>query len=165
MLTGFSACQDKRKAKNYNQETNVGQDGLNFINTALEGGATEVKAANVAITNAASPRVKAFAQMMIADHTKAGNELKDIADDKLVSTTDGISPEHQKMISGLSAKKGANFDKAYMQMMVADHKTTVELFERATHLNTSKVKNFAEQTLPLLRQHLDSATAINNTLK
>ena len=165
VMLSSTSCKEKRKAKNYNQETNVGQDGINFIVKALEGSATEIKVANFALTRAANPRVKAFAQMMITDHTRAAYELKGIASNKRVTTIDVISPEHEKMITDLSVNKKAKFDKAYMQMMLADHKETITLFKGATHYNSSKLKRFAEETLPILQMHLDSAVAINNSLK
>lgn len=165
VMLSVTACQDKRKAKNYNQETNVGQEGLNFIVKALESGQMEVKAGTVAVAKSKNYRVKAFADMMVKDHTKAGYDLKAIADQKLVSTPEVLSAVHQQMITDLSAKKGADFDRAYLQMMVADHQEDIALFKSTTKNNSAKLKRFAGETLPMLQMHLDSAVAIQKSLK
>jgi putative membrane protein len=158
------ACHEK-KSKNYNQETLVDQQGLNFIRDGIEGGLTEIKASGLAITKSSNQRVIGFAKMMISDHTQTGNELKKIENDKRVTEADTISGDHQKMISDLTKKSGSNFDKAYMQMMVKDHENAVKLFADATTNNEVEIQNFAKKTLPTLKMHLDSAKVIVASLK
>jgi putative membrane protein len=161
-----TACNDNRRAKNYNEKTLVDDMGLAFIKTANEGSLTEIKAATVAQSKSQNPRVINFAKMMIADHTAAGKELQQLADKKDVVHNDNvISKEHQQMISEIGKLNGAEFDKAYMGMMVTDHVKTIEGFKSVTR-NTSKALNdYAEKTLPKLMMHLDSAKAINASLK
>jgi uncharacterized protein (DUF305 family) len=54
------------------------------------------------------------------------------------------------------------FDKAYMTMMVSDHKKDVSDFRNASKsLKDSTIKGFAARTLPVLQMHLDSAQAIS----
>lgn len=134
----------------------------NFAMKAASGGMMEVQAANLAMQNAASDRVKNFATMMIRDHGKANDELKSIASGKGVSVPTDLMPEHKEHINMLQGKTGKEFDKAYMSMMVNDHKKDVSEFEKASkNAKDADIKNFATQTLPVLRMHLDSAQAIN----
>jgi len=77
----MQACQNKQ-GKNYNQEEQAAQDGLTFVKNGMEGGLTEIKASGLAITNSRNQRVISLAKMMIEDHTKAGDELKQIESDK-----------------------------------------------------------------------------------
>jgi putative membrane protein len=49
------------------------------VNDILSDGMAEVETATLARERAANPDVKQFAQMMIDDHTKAGDQLKQIA--------------------------------------------------------------------------------------
>jgi putative membrane protein len=58
----------------------------------------------------------------------------------------------------LDHKTGADFDKAFAEDMVSDHKKAVAAFEKAA--NNSKdpdVKAFAAKTLPTLKMHLSMA--------
>lgn len=61
----------------------------------------------------------------------------------------------------LSAKHGTEFDTAYSKDMVKDQKVTVKLFETEAKSGTSpEVKEFANETLPTLRDHLKNARAV-----
>jgi putative membrane protein len=164
ILFALSSCSYK-KAKNYNSETNADQDGMTFIKNGLEGGLTEIKASSLAITNSSNQRVLMLAKMMIDDHTKAGDELKKIKGDKDVIAKDTINTEHLQMIHALSDQKGPAFDRAYLQMMVADHEKAVALFAGATRVNSPEIKDFAAKTLPAIQMHLDSSRAILASLK
>lgn len=160
-----AGCQDNRKAKNYNDKTLVDDEGLAFIKQAAEAGHTEIKAANVAQAKSQNPRVISFAKMMIADHMQAGEELSKLADKKYVNTPLGINQEHQMKIDSISKLSGAAFDKAYMQMMVMDHEKVVKLFEDSGNNTSASIDKFVKQNLPKMQMHLDSAKAINTSLK
>lgn len=164
MFTAFS-CQDTHKAKNYNDKTIADLDAINFIRGGIEGGLTEIKAANIAKEQSSNPRITQFADMMIADHIRLGRELKKVERDKLIDERDSINAEHQKMLSELSERSGDDFDKAYMQMMVADHESAIKLFTEAGSNTSATIQNVAEKALPKLRMHLDSAKAISASLK
>lgn len=167
MVTLFvlPSCQDNRKARNYNSKTLVDGGGITFIKSGIEGGLTEIKAAKIAETNSKNPDIINFAKMMIADHTKAGDELKKIESDKYVTGGDTVSGDHQKMIAQLATKTGTDFDRLYIQTMVLDHEAAVRLFTEATNDKSATIKNFAAKTLPTLKMHLNSAKDICARLK
>ena len=160
-----SSCDDPKKANNYNQETTVDQSSLNFINTAIDGSRTEVKLANVATHISQNPRILRFAKMMITDHTKGIEELKILRKKELINQNDALSTEHRKLIDSLSKLSGADFDKTYMQVMVADHEKTADLFREETREREASVQALVRKTLPTIEMHLDSAKAIAMTLK
>lgn len=133
-----------------------------FITKAASGGMMEVQLGNLAQEQAQNQRVKDFGAMMVRDHSKANDELKSIASGKNVALSDSLMPEHKHHVTDLQKRKGAAFDKAYMNMMVQDHQKDVQEFEKASNnLSDGEVKAFATRTLPTLKAHLDSATAIN----
>lgn len=133
-----------------------------FMTKAASGGMMEVQLGQLAQQQAQSQRVKDFGAMMVRDHSKANDELKSLASGKNVTLSDSLMPEHKHHVTDLQKRKGASFDKAYMSMMVQDHQKDVQEFEKASNnLSDGEVKAFATRTLPVLRSHLDSATAIN----
>ena len=164
MFTAFS-CQDARKAKNYNDKTKADLDAINFIRGGIEGGLTEIKAANIAKEQSSNPRIAQFADMIIADHIRLGRELKKIETDKMIDDRDTINADHQIMLKALADKTGDDFDRAYIQMMVTDHEKAIELFTGAGDNTSATIQKVAENALPKLRMHLDSAKAINASLK
>ncbi len=74
--------------------------------------------------------------------------------------------DHQHHVDELKTKKGADFDKAYISMMVQDHEEDIRKFEQASqNAKDADTKAFASKTLPILRQHLEMAKSINGGLK
>lgn len=137
-----------------------------FMMEAANGGMMEVDLGNVAESNAASPKVKAFGKMMVTDHTKANNELKALAAKKNVTLPASPDEEHQGHINDMKGKKGADFDKAYVDMMVSDHETDVKKFEdESSNGKDADVKAFATKTLPVLKKHLTSIKEIQGSMK
>ncbi len=164
-LIAATACNDNRKAKNYNEKTLVDDMALSFIKKANEAGLTEIKAATLAKSKSQNPKVVGFANMMIADHTAAGKELQQIADKKYVAHEDDvINPDHQMMIDSLSKLNGPQFDKAYMNMMVEDHTKAVALFSDMTRNTSKTINNYVEKYLPKMQEHLNSAKSIYASL-
>ena len=116
--------------------------------------------ANSRSRKAESPDVKAFGQRMVNDHTKANDQLKQVASEKGVTLPSQPMPKTTEK-ARLAKMSGAQFDKAYMNYMVADHKKDVAEFQKeATHANDPDVKNFAQTTLPTLQSHLQQAESI-----
>ena len=137
-----------------------------FMTKVANVGMTEVDLGQLAQTNASSQRVKDFGSMMVRDHTAAGNTLKDLASRKGVTLPTSIDESSMKHKTDLSAKQGKSFDKDYMKMMIDGHKQTIKDFENMEkNSKDADVRSFATSTLPTLKMHLDSAEAINKSLK
>ena len=138
-----------------------------FVMKATGGGMMEVELGNIAQQNAANQRVKDFGAMMVRDHSKANDELKTFASRRnLMLNTDSLMALHKSHIDALKNKTGAAFDKAYMSMMLNDHKKDVAEFEKASKMcKDQECQGWAGKTLPTLQTHLDSAQAISKALK
>ena len=136
-----------------------------FMHDAAQGGMAEVEMGKLAATKAQSPEVKKFAQMMVEDHTRAGNELKALAATKKVTLPADIG-SHKSTLDKLNGLKGADFDKDYVKAMVDDHESVVSAFEKQADNSTDpEVKAFAAKTLPVLKKHLDAIKAIQSKMK
>jgi putative membrane protein len=149
-------------AKAVNKEVkSVQADASNFAVDAANGGMMEVELGKVAQEKASNPRVKAFGEMMVKDHTEAGNNLKAIATTLNIALPDSVSNDTKKEIDKMKMKKGRDFDKAYVSMMLDDHKKDIAEFRKcADNCSDSTIKSFASNTLPVLVKHLDSIQAI-----
>src|SRR6185503_8677135 len=97
------------------------KDSAKFAAKAAQGGLTEVQLGQLAMKNGADPGVKEFGQRMVADHSRANNELKAIASQQSIQLPAEVSAEQKSMIDKLSKLSGAEFDKEYMDDMVKDH--------------------------------------------
>ncbi|MXV16650.1 DUF4142 domain-containing protein [Hufsiella ginkgonis] len=144
----------------------VNSDDADFAVNAANGGMAEVELGKLASGKTANPKVKEFAKMMASDHTKANEELMALAKSKNISLPAAVAEEQMKVKEDLSAKSGAAFDKAYVDVQVKDHKKTVDLFEKASKdASDPDLKAFATKTLPTLRTHLSTIEKIQAGMK
>ena len=136
----------------------VNSSDKSFLQNAYEDGLAEVKAGELGQSKSANADVKAFADHIVADHSKANAELKTLSDNKKVSLSESPSLVAQAKGKLLDAKSGDSFDKAFADAMVNDHKKAIEAFEKAASEGQDPdVKAFAEKILPTLKMHLSMA--------
>ena len=129
-------------------------------------GLAEVQMGNLALQKAQNADVKAFAQRMVTDHTKANEELVQLTSAKGLTLATELSGEPKAGLDHLQSLSGAEFDKAYMQHMVADHNKAVALFTTgSTSAQDADIKAFATKTLPTLQEHAKLAQEVNGKLK
>jgi putative membrane protein len=142
------------------------EDDTQFAVEAADGAMMEIQLGNLALKNAMSSEVKNFAQTMISDHGKANDELVTLAASKGISLPTELSDENQKKVNELSSKTGAEFDKAYCDFMIKDHKDDIDKFKKqAEKGNDADIKAWAAEKIPALEQHLALAESMNKTVE
>ena len=170
LLVGLSACAlaatIATAQTSRSQSANRMTADNTFITKAAEGGMAEVELGKLATSHASNDRVKQFGQKMVDDHSKANNELSQIASKKGVTVPTSLAAKDQATVDKLSKLNGAEFDKAYMDDMVKDHRTDVSEFQKEANSGTDPdVKAFAAKTVPTLQQHLQMAETTYNEVK
>lgn len=134
------------------------EEDANFVVTAAEGGMMEVQLGQLAQRNSKSPKVKQFAKMMVDDHSKANTELKALASSKTIAIPDSLGQSKREKFNEFMNKKGADFDKAYAEFMVEDHKKDIDNFKKQGEKgNDSELKNWAAGKVATLEHHLHIA--------
>ncbi|MEP7210548.1 MAG: DUF4142 domain-containing protein [Alphaproteobacteria bacterium] len=138
-----------------------------FVNAAGQAGLAEIETSKLALQHSNNPDVKAFAQMMIEDHTKAGEALKAAAAAAaLAPPSETLDESHMRRVNDLTQDKpGENFDADYMHLQVDAHGEAIKLFQDyAKDGKIPQVQSFAEATLPTLETHRTKADSVNETL-
>ena len=153
-------------AKNNSSMVAVNKEDAKFAVAAANGGMAEVELGKLAQEKAVNAKVKDFGAMMVNDHSKVNNGMKALAKSKGITLPNVIDKAEQKVMDELSAKSGADFDKAYVKNMIEDHKADIKEFEKATkNLKDADLKAFAVKTLPILKRHLAAILKINEGMK
>jgi len=130
-----------------------------FVTAAAAGGMYEVDAGNLALSKGQSDQVKKIAQTMVTDHTKANDELKDIAGKDNLIIPNEMNSDQKNMIAKLNSLSGSDFDKEYLTQQKQAHIMTIRLFDvEARGGRNAAVKSFASRTLPTLQEHLRMIT-------
>ncbi|WP_295770649.1 DUF4142 domain-containing protein [uncultured Mucilaginibacter sp.] len=144
----------------------VVNDDAEFAVSAANAGMAEVELSKLALTKATNAKVKEFADMMVKDHTGVNEKLMALAKTKNITLPTTVGADEQKTMADLQAKSGADFDKAYVDVMVKDHKKAVDLFEDGSKdLKDADLKSFATQSLPALKSHLQAIETIEKGVK
>jgi putative membrane protein len=129
-----------------------------FAMKAAQGGLAEVQLGQLAVNKASNPAVKQFGQRMIDDHTKANDQLKQIAQEQNITLPETLNAKDQALHDKLQNLSGPQFDKEYMKAMVKDHEEDIKEFEKESDKGKDPaIKSFASQTLPTLKEHLEMA--------
>lgn len=130
-------------------------ENARFIDHAARDGKAEVELAQLAQQRAGSAEVKSVAQRLAQDHSKANQQLMQIAQQQGVEPPTGVGKKNSQTRAKLEKLNGAAFDRAYLREQIADHKQDIQYFKhQAGTLQDPQLKAFAQQTLPTLQQHL-----------
>jgi putative membrane protein len=141
-------------------------DDKKFAKDAALGGMTEVELGKLAAQKASNDAVKQFGQRMVDDHSKANDQLKQIASKSNIEVPAALDSKHQSHIDKLSKLSGPAFDKAYVKDMLKDHQHDVDDFKsEAQNGSDPNIKQFAMQTLPTLQEHLNAVKDLKKTVK
>ena len=131
-----------------------------FVDLAIMNDTFEIAAARLALTNAAGDSVKAFARRMIATHTAASQRVARAAAAARPVVTPGTrsTPDYDKRLADLRTLRAAAFDRAYIDDQVHEHHAILSLFQLyASGGNVPGLKVIAEQTIPVVQDHLKMA--------
>ncbi|MEX2145618.1 MAG: DUF4142 domain-containing protein [Candidatus Rokuibacteriota bacterium] len=133
-----------------------------FVAIAADSGLAEVELGRLATERAAHAGVQQFGRRMVMDHGAMNAELARLAERKGMSMPAAPGPAHQQARDRLASLSGHDFDRAYMQEMVADHTKDIAHFEHQAQRGTDPdLQAFAAGALPVLRVHLETARTVN----
>lgn len=179
---GMSSCAPADTAGNLNNTNTVAaasptvspiaspmmsprMDANAFAIEVAQNNMAEIELGRLATQKGQNPQVKQFAQRLIADHTRAGNELKLVATDKNITLPTEVRPEQKENHDRMSRLSGAEFDRAFMEAMVQSHDRSVNTFQdQANNGTDAEIKAFATKTLPTLQEHLRMARELNDAI-
>jgi putative membrane protein len=160
----------------------VSDADADFVADAATAGMTEVRLGELAQQNAQSNDVKQFAEMMVRDHTKGGEALKQVATQHSIRVPSQPKEGQSELVNHLSQLRGADFDREYMEAMVDNHEDVVDLLqsranedrvgegkgtvrpERSDDPVEAALNQWAAKTLPTTRHHLDEARRVRESL-
>jgi putative membrane protein len=167
----------------------MGTSPAEWLQDAAEKNAAEVQLGQLAAERAQDPQVKKFAQAMIDEHTKALDELKQLASTANVQLSNAINDDHRDLHERLAKLSGAEFDRGYIDAMVEEHGDTLEMLQdKADDANEARptgtsgpassddakdaerdrinrdLGQWASKTAPKVQEHLETARQIQQKI-
>lgn len=132
-----------------------------FLVRAIDGGTSEIELNSLAIEKSTKEDIKGFAQMLRNDHEAVNRQITQLAGARNVTLPSPVPAKNGDELKKIQEKTGSDFEKAYLDEIISRHLSSIELYENAVkEVKDSEVMSLADNTLPKLRQHLDSARAL-----
>ncbi len=115
----------------------------------------EINAGKLAEQKSDNDQVKTFAKKMVDDHTRALDDLKQIAQAKGVTLPTEPDRQQQAMENKLSALSGAQFDRQYVnQSGNRAHRDTHRLLQKVSNTaSDAELKSYAAKTIATVESH------------
>lgn len=138
-----------------------------FLLTVAQSQQGEMALAKMATQQAGSDRVKEFGHRIIDDFSKANQQVTELAQAEGVEVFKRmrLTAEHQEKAEHLSHLSGREFDKAYLNYIIKDHGEDLREFERnVKQIKDPTLKQWAEETMSVLQDHLEMAQDITASL-
>jgi putative membrane protein len=124
----------------------------------------EVTAGKIAMEQAQSPEVRAFARKMVDAHTGITARLKSIIRNNNVNVSfpDRVDFRRRGMLDDLRGARARNFDHRYLIQQIAAHKEADILIHRYAKVGKiNAVKDFAAETDRAVEMHLSMAQKLD----
>jgi len=132
-----------------------------FLTYVIQTNNAEIKFGQAAQDMGSTQAVKDFGKMLVGDHTKANDQAKELAKALNVPVPDGTTPEADSELKMATGMSGAGFDKDFLADMIKGHQQAIDKFQQeAGSSDPAQATDFAKQTLPTLKKHLQTAQSL-----
>lgn len=129
---------------------------IEYATLAGAGDLFEIESSRLALSRSASDEVKAFAQMMIEQHTQSTQDLAAAAEAAgLTPVPASMNPMQQDMLDQLEGLSGAEFDAAYLGQQAEAHRMALDLHRTyAAGGDTAQLREAAGKIASAVEQHI-----------
>ncbi len=125
-----------------------------FLTRASESNLAEIQQSQLAVIKSSNPKVRAFAQKMIADHEALESNLKIFFDQDSVTPAATLNADHQAEYAKLKGLKGTDFDNEYIRSMDMDHHMALAAFDTVIqNTEDSELKRVAVSGRKVVEEH------------
>ncbi len=140
----------------------VSSSASRFIKEAVRGNDMEIGMGEIGARKAQNPELKAFCEQLQQDHTKANDQLKPMAQKYGITLEQSQGRHHERELTSLDKEQaGAKWDQKFATEMLKDHQKDIAKYERAaSDIQESDLKQYVQQTLPVLQQHFQRAETV-----
>jgi putative membrane protein len=170
------------------------QDATDFIHHMAMVNMAEIELGKMAAERGTSAEVKKFGQMMVQDHTAAGDKLTSLATDLKIDSPGPLDDKHAELRDTLAKRRGADFDRDYASAMAEGHEDLIKQLEpridkqtldqwkserngertsagtvailpdRSDNPTTMRINQFAAGIYPTVHAHLEAAKALQRSV-
>lgn len=132
-----------------------------FLSEALRGARAEIALGELAAARGHDARVRELGAKVARDHEAQTKELEGLLTARNVVAAESPSTDAQLHLAALQRATGAEFDTAFVELMIGMHREALEEYGAETHANPDEaLSDVASKHLPVLREHLRIAESL-----
>jgi predicted outer membrane protein len=137
-----------------------------FLVQVMEDSLAEIELCMLALQKSSNDDIKTFAQSMIDEHGRLGEEIEQLAQQMKVRLPKKLTPEHASMIDGMSALKAGQFDKRFVEKNLEYHENDLKVFKHyAAEEKEGPARKLAETGVRLFTKHLKMVKDLDKRIK
>jgi putative membrane protein len=149
-----------------NQKSQLEHADRKVLEDLHESNIKEIQLGNLALNKTQSAEIKQYANQLVTDHTDADQKVKDLAQKNNLTFKEPqpANEMNKSDVKKLNAKTGDDFDKAFIQGMLDDHRKDIKKVQSAQKdLKSAEVKQLVAQILPTLQAHEKHAARLSQS--
>jgi putative membrane protein len=146
------------------ETTTSDHSAKSFIKQAFQDNQAEIDLANVGVSKAQNADLKSFAEQLQKDHSQANQDLLPLA--QKYGATEKKPMFGERAVSKFEKESaGPEFDKKFATEVLKDHQKNISKLERdSTKLQETDLKQYADNLLSKMREHLQHAQTVARTV-
>jgi putative membrane protein len=167
VVFGFAGCTRERgaEAAREDRSQSISPAEQEFMTEAAHANLAEIEIARIALQKSDDIDVHEYARTVQSDHMSALADLSDLMKERNLPEPASPFGAAAQDIARANLLTGPEFDREFINMMVADHQRALEMFRSATMTaENSDLKEYIEEVLPKLEMHLEKAQRLQSRL-
>ncbi len=139
------------------------QSDTQFLTEAVQGDEQEMILGSLATVLGTRPGVRRFGEILLHDHAEMFASAMFLLRKEGLSL-EGPSADMLRHIQDIASRRGADFDRAFVDYMVDDHRKDVQDFrDEINDGNNSDIQRYAAAWVRTIQKHLSIALALQRT--
>ena len=140
----------------------AGRAAMTYVAKAGAADLYEIQSSQLAAQRATRPRVRAFAQMLVADHTRTTQLVSDAArSDGLNPPPPSLEPAQRSLLRQLERARPRDFERLYLNQQIPAHQQALTLHRAyARGGEGAALRRVAGDAVPIVEHHLAEARSI-----
>ena len=132
---------------------------------AAEAHLADLDMARVAKMHSKSGAVKSYAGLILKEHQESLQDLTKLMRQKNIAQPETFDGETKQDIDRMASLSGPEFDREFINMMVAGHEKTLKLFRDVSFTaHDIDVQDYVDATIPRLDKQLRKAQELQSKL-
>jgi putative membrane protein len=156
-LVVLAGCSNPMGVTNLSKDTSsLSAADRSFISQAAYSSLAEVDLGKLAQAQASSQQVRDFGGRMVTEHTQMNNDLIALASNKGITPPSSTDDGREAIADMLEQLSGSDFDRQYIPQQLADHETTLSLFQVQSNRGQDvELRQFAQRYTPVIQRHVE----------